>query len=166
MPKNLIIHLGDCKSGSTSIQTILFRQAWSSQNHTIVYPNGFNHIKLAKCLYQRDTLRAQPKIYKKIRESILKSDASTAILSGEAFEYVDPQLVENAINTYLPEFKNNVRLISYFRPHAARLLTTHAAHLLTTLGCSPCGRRCGAGVTPGAAIVRALARGARRAARP
>jgi hypothetical protein len=126
MPEELIIHLGDCKSGSTSIQTILFRKAWTSQNHTIAYPEGFNHIKLAKSLYQRNTLSAQPKIYKKIRKSILASDASTAILSGEAFEYVDPQLVEYAINTYLPEFKNSVRLISYFRPHAARLLASYS----------------------------------------
>ena len=126
MPEKLIIHLGDCKSGSTSIQTILFRQAWTSQKHSIVYPDGFNHIKLAKCLYQKNSLRAQPKIYKKIRQSILESEASTAILSGEAFEYVDPQLVQNAINTYLPEFKNNVHLISYFRPHAARLLASYS----------------------------------------
>jgi len=126
MPENLVIHLGDCKSGSTSIQTILFRQAWTSQNHTIVYPDGFNHIKLAKCLYQNNTLRAQPKIYKKIRQSILSSDASTAILSGEAFEYVDPQLVQNAINTYFPELKDKVRLISYFRPHPARLLASYS----------------------------------------
>lgn len=126
MPENLVIHLGDCKSGSTSIQTILFRQAWTSQNHTIIYPGSFNHIKLAKCLYQRNTLHLQQKIYKKIRQSIFASNASTAILSGEAFEYVDPQLVQHAIHTYFPEFKDSVRLISYFRPHAARLLASYS----------------------------------------
>lgn len=126
MPEKLIIHLGDCKSGSTSIQTILFRKAWTSQTHSIVYPEGFNHIKLAKSLYQKATFRAQPKIYKRIRNAILNSDASIAILSGEAFEYVDPQLVQYAINTYFPEFKDNVKLISYFRPHAARLLASYS----------------------------------------
>ena len=126
MPDKLIIHLGDCKTGSTSIQTILFRKAWFSKSHSIIYPKSFNHIALAKCLYQKDLLGSQPKIYNKIRQIILDSDASTAILSAEAFEFTDPQLVRNSIDTYFPEFKNNVQLISYFRPHAARFLAAYS----------------------------------------
>ena len=125
MPEKLIIHLGDCKTGSTSIQTILFRKAWTSNSHSIIYPKGFNHIALAKCLDKKRALASQPKLYNKIRKLVLNSTASTAILSAEAFEFTDPQLVRNAVDTYFPEFKDNVQLISYLRPHASRFLAAY-----------------------------------------
>lgn len=126
MLKKLIIHLGDCKAGSTSIQTILFRKAWSSQNHSVIYPGPFNHIRLAKSLSTKSLLSFQQRLYSRINQRLTNSSASVGILSAENFEFVDPQLLSEAINTYLPDFKDNLQLITYVRPHAERLLASYS----------------------------------------
>lgn len=126
MPEKLIIHLGDCKAGSTSIQTILFRKAWKSQRHSIIYPMSFNHIRLVKSLSTKSLLASSPGLFAKVNQRLSKSSASIGILSAENFEFIDPHLLFDAINTYLPDFKDNFQLIAYIRPHAERLLASYS----------------------------------------
>ena len=122
MLDKLIIHLGDCKSGSTSIQAILFQKAWTSSSHTILYPGNFNHTRLAKCLIENGSSLIKAKLFNNIKKELLASDASVGVLSAEAFEFVDPFRLKEAIEIYWPEFKSNIQFISYIRPHANRFL--------------------------------------------
>ena len=50
MVEEIVFHLGDCKTGTTSIQTVLSRGAWVSHAGPIAYPARFNDIPLAKTL--------------------------------------------------------------------------------------------------------------------
>ncbi|PCI44584.1 MAG: hypothetical protein COB49_10930, partial [Alphaproteobacteria bacterium] len=53
MINELIIHLGDTKTGSTSIQKALVRNICQAPGKTIIYPTKNNHIGLAKTLDQK-----------------------------------------------------------------------------------------------------------------
>ena len=126
MIKKLVIHLGDCKAGSTSIQTILFRKAWTSQHHNVFYPKPFNHIRLAKSISTKSLLPFQARIFNRINNALSNSRAPIGILSAENFEFVDPQMFSDAIDKYLPEFRDHIQLITYVRPHAERLLASYS----------------------------------------
>ena len=50
MVEEIVFHLGDCKTGTTSIQAVLARGAWTLDGQAgrgIVYPAQVNHIPLA-----------------------------------------------------------------------------------------------------------------------
>lgn len=124
MVKRLIVHLGDCKTGSTSIQSILAHRSWQSSTHTLSYPTQFNHGGLAKSLFTKSLNKFKDQRCKDISRKFRESDADIGVISSEAFEFCDPQLLNDAINEYFPEFKDSVSLISYIRPHCSRILAS------------------------------------------
>ena len=126
MVKEIIFHLGDCKTGTTSIQSVLAARAWDSQVGDIVYPARVNHIPLAKTLAQPREMPKQDKQFTKVRKAFDDSDAAFGVISAEHFEFVDPQLVKTAIAQHLPDYADRIRLIAYVRPHGERLLSTFA----------------------------------------
>ena len=124
MVKELILHLGDCKTGTTSIQEVLSRRSWASEGSSILYPSRFNAIPLAKSLNQKG-LR-QDRMVDELVSQLLKSDAETAIISAENFEFLPPDKLYEFIHGPLARWKNNVRVVSYVRPHAERFLSGFA----------------------------------------
>ena len=129
MVQEIIFHLGDRKTGSTSIQDALARGDISSPGKTLFYSSPTNHIPLAKSLHTNDHLPLQEQRFNKLARQLKKSDADIAVISAEHFESVDPALLLTAIEQYLPEYRNNIRLIAYVRPHADRLLSNYAEQI-------------------------------------
>ena len=132
MIKRLIIHLGDCKTGSTSIQSILANKAWESTlplNTQIEYPCVFNHLRLVKSLGTKKFSDNQEKLFLNIARRFEKSKAHVGVLSAEQFEFLDPYLLDQALKKYLPSLLDKVTLISYIRPHADRLLASYTERI-------------------------------------
>lgn len=132
MIKRLIIHLGDCKTGSTSIQSILANKAWKSTlplNTEIEYPCVFNHLRLVKSLASKKFSYQQEKLFLNIGRRFEKSTADVGVLSAEQFEFLDPNLLNKALKKYLPSLLDKVTLISYIRPHADRLLASYTERI-------------------------------------
>jgi hypothetical protein len=129
MVKEIVIHLGDCKTGTTSIQSVLAKRAWETGESglgDILYTARFNHIPLAKSLSTPSEIPHQEARFAKLRAAMDESDASYGVISAEHFEFVDPELVMAALETHLPEYLDRVRLVAYVRPHADRLVSTFA----------------------------------------
>jgi hypothetical protein len=130
MVKEIVIHLGDCKTGTTSIQAVLAAGAWElpggDAGGDIVYPARFNHIPLAKTLSVGDEKKFQTKRFAKVCRAFDESDATHGVISAEHFEFVDPALLKAAIEQHLPDYADRVRLVAYVRPHADRLVSTFA----------------------------------------
>ncbi|MGD9861811.1 MAG: hypothetical protein AB7S99_01240 [Pseudodonghicola sp.] len=126
MVGELVIHLGDCKTGTTSIQGALAAGAWRTELGEIVYPTRFNHIPLAKSLSVPKERQYQETRFAKVRAAFDKSDAAHGVISAEHFEFVDPQAVHDAIQTHLPDYVGRIRLVAYVRPHADRFMSTFA----------------------------------------
>ncbi len=133
MVGEIIFHLGDCKTGTTSVQATLAEGAWQTPagpggamvgGRDILYPAQFNHIPLAKTLSVPAEAPHQAARFAKVRTAFEGSQAAHGVISAEHFEFVDPEAVARAIDTHLPG--QNLRLIAYVRPHADRLVSTFA----------------------------------------
>lgn len=127
MVGEIIFHLGDCKTGTTSVQAVLAEGAWKTgagPGRDILYPARFNHIPLAKTLSVPAEAPHQADRFAKVRAAFDGSDAAHGVISAEHFEFVDPEALARAIDTHLKGYE--VRLIAYVRPHADRLVSTFA----------------------------------------
>lgn len=124
MVEELVFHLGDRKTGTTSIQSILAAEAWEAAGESICYTARFNHNPLANKLQQNaNDLKQQ---FVRIRQQLSKSAAKIGVISAEDFEIVDPEVLRDALKKYMPKMLGQIRLIVYVRPHADRLVSTFA----------------------------------------
>ncbi|MDY6859529.1 MAG: hypothetical protein SWN98_09325 [Pseudomonadota bacterium] len=129
MVKSLVFHIGDPKTGTTSIQDALAMQNWTCAGPSVVYPARLNDIPLSKTFYDDAHKGENSARMLKLAARLAASNADIAVISAETFEHADPADVKSAIKTYLPTYANNVRVIAYVRPHADRLVSTYAERL-------------------------------------
>lgn len=107
----LILHLGDFRTGTTAIQTWLRAHG---EAHGIYYPPGFNHAPLAHSLPNH---QAREEHFEAMADHMAGSDAPYAVISAEHFEFSDPADLAEALARYMPRQTVRMRLISYVRPH-------------------------------------------------
>lgn len=126
MVGEIVFHLGDCKTGTTSVQGTLASGDWTTRSGDIVYPARVNHIPLAKTLSVPAEKPKEATRFAAVRRAFAQSDAAHGVISAEHFEFVDPEEVARAIETHLSDYAGRIRLIAYVRPHADRLVSTFA----------------------------------------
>lgn len=122
MTRKLVLHVGDCKTGSTAVQNMLARGAYRIPGQTVFYPQNLRHGQLAR------SLNAAPHLVKarwsRARDLLGAQDWDLAILSTELFEFTPPERLQDAVTTYLSDVVDEVTVLGYIRPHASRL-TAH-----------------------------------------
>ncbi|SMY09238.1 hypothetical protein [Flavimaricola marinus] len=116
----LILHLGDFRTGSTAIQSWLRDQGLAQG---IYYPPGFNHAPLAHSLPHPD---ARAHHFGVMADHMAASDAPFAVISAEHFEFSDPADLAEALAAHMPRQTVRMRLISYVRPHPQSYLARFA----------------------------------------
>lgn len=129
--RELLIHIGDPKCGSTSIQHALYRRACSSPGIRIVPQPDRNASGLANCLRPSEACpsrRAQRRARQFARARAWAADSSgdLGILSAEFFSLVPPAELQSALEEFLPAQAGTARIVSYLRPHASRVLSAYA----------------------------------------
>ncbi|HHS94470.1 MAG TPA: hypothetical protein ENK63_03925 [Rhodobacterales bacterium] len=124
MVEELVIHVGDCKTGSTSVQTTLARGLFEAQTHALAYPTTFNHNPLARKL-RSDKSGAWAQAGK-LAKAFGASDARTGVISAELLEFVDPNDLAALFDGPFKPWRDRFRLLAYVRPHAERFLSTFA----------------------------------------
>lgn len=138
MVKELVIHLGDCKTGSTAIQTCLMGKGYELPQGSIHYPARFNHIPLANSLSDQKMMAADREQmedrFLQVGAALDGSDADWGIISAEVFEFISPWKLRDALNRFLPQYEGRTRLISYVRPHHGKVLSAFAEQLKKTGG--------------------------------
>lgn len=124
MIKELIVHLGDTKTGSTSIQKALVNGAYDVPGKEILYPTGNHHIALAKTLTQERRFKQREARFKRVGQALRDSDADYGIISAEHFQFVDPEVFAAEVQKNWPKMQKNMRLVAYVRPHPDKLLSS------------------------------------------
>ncbi|MGM0584892.1 MAG: hypothetical protein ACQEUZ_09605, partial [Pseudomonadota bacterium] len=127
MTEELRLHLGDCKTGSTSIQTILKRGRWRCPSRRIAYPveeGRLHHCLVAATLYKEGQIKNRAARWGRLARMVRDAQADVSIVSAEWFELAEPQEVKRALEEFLPEHAGSARLIAYIRPHADRLVSS------------------------------------------
>lgn len=126
MINELVIHLGDTKTGSTSIQKALVAKAYDIPGKTLLYPTMNNHVGLAKTLTLQRRFEEREKRFTRVYKAVKASDADFGIVSAEHFQFVDPRVLNEAIESYWPDLRDRIRLVAYVRPHGSKILSTFA----------------------------------------
>ncbi|MCB4457218.1 hypothetical protein [Leisingera sp. McT4-56] len=139
MINELVIHLGDTKTGSTSIQKTLVQKAYEVPGKSICYPSRTHHNPLSKTLFQKRFLKDREARFQNTGRVLLDSSADYGIISAELFQSVDPRALNEAIDSYWPEFRDQLRLVSYVRPHAEKFLSSFSERVKLGAGFSSLG---------------------------
>ncbi len=126
MVKNIVVHLGDHKTGSTSIQNALANGLWVSPSVSICYPAAINHNHIAKTMLRAKHRAPRKARLEKLAARLQESDADIGVISAEEFERVLPRNFRQYFSEFFPEHIKNLRLIVYVRPHAERLLSSYS----------------------------------------
>lgn len=129
MISELVIHLGDTKTGSTSIQRTLARDGYRTNGKSLIYPTRNNHIALAKTLTQKRRFAEREARFGRIREVLEQGGADACVVSAEHFQMVDPRVLHQAAEDYWPAVHDGLRLVAYVRPHAGKFLSTFSERI-------------------------------------
>lgn len=126
MIKQLYVHIGDHKTGSTSIQTALAHSGLKTGTKTLIYPAKRNHNGLA-FWFKKPELRNQiSDRLTNLNQTFLTSQADIGVISAESFEGCTPEQLDEMLKEHFPEFAQSACLIAYVRPHAQRILSSFA----------------------------------------
>ncbi len=123
MEKSLVLHIGDPKTGSSSIQEVLRHKLWQSPQVTLDYPDQSNAFPLANALSDPKQADQRAARYGRLAEWLAASRADLAVVSADQFFRVDPQALRDTLAEFLPDYVENLRIIAYVRPHANRLVS-------------------------------------------
>lgn len=130
--KTLILHVGDHKTGSTTIQNAFAAHRVRLKGRKLLYPGNLNHNYLREHMSALDRTgkdkagkQGQPNVAR-LRQMIEQTDADFILLSGESFEGFDPAALKALLQQHFAPLVREIRIIAYVRPHASRLLSTYA----------------------------------------
>lgn len=131
MIRDLVFHLGDRKTGSTSIQKTLNDGLWDAPGRSLLYTAQGSNGPLAQALASMGNADHVMGRFKGLSQRLdaAAPDTDVAVVSSETFEDVSPKALKMALEAYLPDYADHVRLIAYVRPHAGRLLSGYSEQI-------------------------------------
>lgn len=123
--RRLVIHAGQIKTGSTSIQTALARGDLVVPGHTWAYPRlpGFlDHVSLDPILRRafREGKRRDRWVIDALSNLLALTRAETVILSAEHFANLPPDVLAKAVDRARRTF-GTCEIVVYIRPHLGAL---------------------------------------------
>lgn len=126
----LVFHIGDPKCGSTAIQMAMKSNACSPKNTTIVSQRELNASALANVIAKNNKKRIKSELLEK-QKWCESNKADIGLISAEFFERVSPKQFDTVLKEYLLEYRQDVRVIAYVRPHSSRLISGYAQRIKT-----------------------------------
>lgn len=122
----LVLHIGDMKTGTTSIQSALLKQNWQGTDRKVCYPvppgQPYHH-DLVELIRLGETERVNG-WFEFLRRTVGESDAEVAVISSELLEEFPPEQVLEIFSHQMPEHAPTMRVIAYARPHAERVMSS------------------------------------------
>lgn len=128
-PRRLVIHIGDPKTGTSSLQRVLqtglFEDA-SIKSGQRVSPyldrfNSANAIGLARS-FQKSS--PPTRSIRNFETWIRRENADVMIVSSEFFYRADPKLLQHYLEERHPTLIQNTKIIAYVRPYLGRALSS------------------------------------------
>jgi hypothetical protein len=133
--RTLILHIGDHKTGSTSIQLAFAKGQVTLKDHSVFYPaqlasNGLGgHIR-AYCAADTDTAREKAAVpIRKLADRVRASESDFTLISAEVFETIPPEDLREILDTFFVGAAEEIRIFGYVRPHAARITSSFAERI-------------------------------------
>jgi hypothetical protein len=127
--ERLVVHIGDPKTGSTSIQRCLFDRRWTCPTVTLDYPPAITALPLVALIRNQPNKRREAKGWKPTTDWAAHSTAQIGVLSAEQFSGVPPADLHRALKSHLPQLAARARIVAYIRPHHSRFLSSYAQRI-------------------------------------
>ena len=126
--RRLAVHIGDHKTGSTSIQYAFAAGQVGLGGAAIAYPTDLNHSYLRKHLAAWGTgpTEEAERVFRRLARRIRQSGAPGALISAEALEGTDPGVLKAVLERFFTRAARETRVIAYVRPHGPRFLSNFA----------------------------------------
>lgn len=128
--KTLMFHIGDHKTGSTSIQDAFALKNVTLKGAKVYYPAKLAHNYLGGAFRDYGKPAKSParkkaiEAFKGLARKIRKSKADFCLVSAEAIEGIDPGVFHEVVTNHFADAADEIRVICYTRPHAARILSS------------------------------------------
>lgn len=129
MINELLVHTGDPKTGTSSIQAVLNARAWRCSTANLVPQQHLNNAPLANALRAEADPAFVQEQFGGIRDWFDQEANGIGVVSTEFLARRSPHQLRNVLSTYFPGLP--IRTISYVRPHASRTLSAYGQRLKT-----------------------------------
>lgn len=139
MPREIVFHLGDRKTGSTAIQHALRTQPWAGELPSVAFTARLHHAKLAEAFLPGAAPGKGEAQMQALAAEIDALDAGLVVVSSENFESADPAALAAAVDRVLAPRAGRIRLIAYVRPHIERVVSSWAERVKLGLFQRPLG---------------------------
>ena len=131
MIRDLLFHIGDPKTGTSSIQAALNRGAWRCETVRLVPQDYVNATPLANALKTDAEPAFRERQFSHIRDWFSGHDGDLGVISSEYFARRSPPALRRALEEYFPDQAPRTRVLAYVRPHASRLISAYGQRLKT-----------------------------------
>lgn len=134
--KTLAFHIGDPKTGTTSIQSAFARGQVKIAGRTPFYSARVDHNHsvarqfqiFAKARDAGESLPAQRRL-EELAGTIARADADVCVISAEWFSGLDPRAFRDITDRFFSRCADEIRVVAYVRPHTQRLLSSFAEQI-------------------------------------
>jgi len=131
----LVFHIGDHKTGTTTIQNALAAECFDIEGAELRYPAPLNHNYLMARInaHLNDTepppLKAEQMLLSELADYVRNAGPGYTVISGEVFENLPPDVFQDILNTFFKGCADRIRVVAYVRPHAQRILSSYAEQI-------------------------------------
>ncbi len=126
MKPALFLHIGDPKTGSTSIQQTLLERTFICETRSLDYPSSLSAYPLAKAMKDDAAPDLADHRFGHYVQWLAASDSDAAVISAEQFSTLPPEKVAQTFQTYFPQQAPTMTVVAYVRPHISRFLSAYA----------------------------------------
>lgn len=134
MVAELVLHIGDCTTGSTAIQSALSAGRYVlPRGGTILYPAQINHNQHALTISDLPEAPVHAPFrearFRALAKAMTESDADWGVISAELFEFVKPAALKAVLDEFFGDYSGRTRIIAYVQPHHGRIVSGYAEAL-------------------------------------
>jgi hypothetical protein len=122
--RSLVLHIGDPKTGTSSIQRAL--QLGLVEGKSAKVSGFINHINSANAISFARSFTPAGEGHKEVGQVdrwIKKESSDVLIISSEFFSLSEPELVKRSLDEKYPDLSGKIKVIAYVRPHVCRALS-------------------------------------------